>query len=178
MPIEQIIQIATVWVVVFFGFRILERLPKSGTDPSFKFECPDRSISLRVDAITEQEFEIGFVDSWDVGRAFMIGGKVLPADDPERLKNIQTVFGTRERVVVHIYPTVEWFKTSAIGHLRTYDGPAAEAYIGLPYQLAYQVLSELRRDPDQIVSFNFQREETANGKEIWRIYNLGIEKPL
>lgn len=174
MHIVELIQIITLCSVAFVGMLILGRLPRRNSGPSFRYGRPELSLSLQMDALTEQEFEIGYVDDWHVGRSFLIGGLIKESSDPKKQKTTREIFGDRERVVLEIRPQSVWFKSSVIGFLRTYSGPAAEPSINLPYQLAYQLLNELRRDQNQIVSIDFAREITRQGKEVFRVYSIRL----
>lgn len=178
MSAHELLQFATLMAAVFFGLKILKRLPKSKNDSTYKYECPDVYATLRVDAVSEGEFEISFVDRWNVGRSILVEGTLLLPDDKERLAAVQAAFGFRNRIGVRIFPVADWFQDSTFGHVRSFSAMSTEPCVGLPYQLAYQVLNELRRDPDQLISIGVKSARDKRGNQSWTICDFEMDKPL
>jgi hypothetical protein len=158
-------------IIAGFGFEILKRLPKPNDHAKFKYEEADYVVGFRVDALTETDFDISFVDGWGVGRNFMLYGQ--PASDEARHAGLN--FGTRTGV--HIHPTAEWFTSSRVGYIRVYDGGACESHVFLPYQIARHVLEEARHK-SQYVRLSFARKSSKDGRDIYPIYSFELSDPL
>jgi hypothetical protein len=178
MSAHEILQFATLMAAVFLGLKILERLPKSNNDSTYKYERPDVYATLRIDAVSEGEFEISFVDGWNVGRSILVEGTLLLPDDKERLAAVQAAFGFRNSIDVRIFPVADWFQKSTFGHVRSFSALSTEACVRLPYQLAYQVLNELRRNPDQLIGIGAKSAKDKRGNQSWTICDFQMGKPL
>lgn len=176
----NLLLIGVIVVVVWFGGKILERLPKP-SKPSKPIQkqgltmgsC-EHFVHFRIDALTENDFNISFVDEWNTGRPFMLYGplRVDEDNDDERRGGLEP----KERVGVHIYPTERWFDRSEIGYIRVYKGGGWECHISLPYQLARHVLDDVRRDRDQVVSIGFAKATGKNGKVAYPIYDFELSE--
>jgi hypothetical protein len=171
---ETILLIGLIAAIVWFGGQILDRLPKSKQHKDFAYAESDYVIGFKVDAVTEQDFEIQFVDGWGTGRRFTLYGQPALNDDVELRGGLD--FG--KRTGVHIHPTAEWFKQSRIGYLKSYDSGGCESHIYLPYQIARHVLEDVRRDLDQFVRIGFGKTTGENGKIAYPIYMFELSEPI
>jgi hypothetical protein len=158
-------------VTAWFGLKILERLPKQNNSSAFTYEGADFVVGFKVDALTETDFDISFVDGWGTGRQFMLYGP--PASDSERHGGLN--FGTRTGV--HIHPTADWFKSTRIGWIREFDSGGCESHVYLPYQIARHVLEDVRCKP-QYVRILFARKTDKDGKSTYPIYGFELSDPL
>lgn len=164
--------------VAWYGGRILKRLPKpqhhQEHHEGFTFADYEHFVHFRIDALTENDFDVSFVDDWNTGRPFMLYGplKVDEDNDDERRGGLEP----KERVGVHVHPTARWFKQSRIGYIRVYQNGGWECHISLPYQIARHVLEDVRRNPDQIVSIGFAKTCDGNGKAAYPIYSFELSE--
>jgi hypothetical protein len=166
--------IALVFILVWFGGQILDRLPKPQSHKDFTFGDCKYFVHFRIDALTELDFEVSFADGWNTGRPFMLYGPL--AGDPENRR-----FGGLEpkgRLGVHVYPTAQWFERSRIGYLRATPKGGIECRIWLPYQIAHHVLEDVRREPDQIVSIGFAKTTGKDEEPIYPIYSFQLSEPF
>ena len=149
--------------VFWFGGRILDRLPRPQNRQALTLGDREHWIHFRLDAVTEKDFEVSFVDDWNTGRPFMLYGplKVDEDNDDERRGGLEP----KDRVGVHIYPTAQWFERSQIGYIKVYENGGWECHVSLPYQIARHVLEDVRRDPEQLVQL--QREPPARAGPTW-----------
>jgi len=157
------------FLVVYFGLRILERLAQVPTNSGLSGRSPDHYLSLETDYVDEKRFSVWFVDgSWEAGRAFEMSGKIVEKPD----KPIDGLtFG--ERYTVEIYPLAGWFREARIGWVR--DGKCS---IGLPVELAAQLLAELRNEKRQSLTIGFKVDITKQGKPCFPAYLFEFERPL
>lgn len=79
-----------------------------------------------------------------------------------------------KRVEVHIHTLPGWFDEARIGYVRE----KGSCYIGLPIQLAQQVLDDLRRDSFQIATLGFKVEKAEAAKPCFPIYLFEMEQKL
>lgn len=180
--VTNLLLVGVIATLVWFGGRILEGLPKPDEhkglpkpDEHKDFEDLGRHYFalFRIDALTELSFEVSFGDGWSTGRSFMLYGP--PQEDmhevlfPAELK-------IRDRIGVHIHPTPNWFERSRIGHIRVFEGGEWECHVALPYQIARQILEDVRRDPDQIVRIGFNKTSTKDGKTTYPIFMLQLSE--
>lgn len=166
--------VALAALIAVYGGMVLDRLPKPRRHRDYTFELPDDYVTFRIETILEDEFKIAFIDDWDVGRTFALYGSVIPADDQKT--SAPPEFGKRTGVKIGAMP--EWFQSSRIGGIRTYDRGGCECFIGLPYQLARHALEEVRRDPEQLVTLGYKRVTGKDGKTAFPIYSFELTKPL
>lgn len=169
----EIVPFALVALVVYFvGQAILERLPKPKLD--FTFELPDDYVTFRIETVIEDEFKVAFIDDWEAGRDFSLYGHVINGEDDESPN--ASIFGQRTSVKIGGAP--EWFQTSRIGGIRTYERGGCECFVVLPFQIARNALEEVRRDPDQLVTLGFKRVASKEGKLSFPIYSFELSKSL
>lgn len=177
MTVTNLLLMALIISVVWFGGRILGSLPTpQNYKVPFGFTNEDYGyfIHFRIDALTEQDFEVSFADEWKTGRAFMLYGPL--AGDPENRR-----FGDLEpqgRLGVHVYPEARWFKRSRIGYLRSYPKGGIECHVWLPYQIARHALEDVRREPNQIVSIGFGKTVSKDGEPTYPIYSFELSEAL
>jgi hypothetical protein len=160
-------------LVLFYGGRILERLPKPKTHKDFTFEVLDHYVAFRVETLIEEDFDISYVDGWNVGRGIGIYGTVLERED---IGKGTLDFG--KRTGVKIGPTSDWFQRSRIGYVLVFSDGGCEMRIGLPWQIARHLLEDLRRDPDQVVRIGIKKSEGKNGKVTYGIYSFELSTPF
>lgn len=165
---------AIIVAIVLFGSMILERLPKPKRHKDFTFELPDDYVTFRIETVLEDDFKVAFIDDWDTGRGFSLYGSVIPRDDEE--SSDAPVFG--KRTGVKIGGTPDWFQSSRIGGIRTYDRGGCECFVALPFHIARDALEEVRRNPDQLVTLGFKRAVGKNGKPAFPIYSFELSEPL
>lgn len=158
-------------ITIWFALNVLERLPKPNDQTHFRYEGGDCVVGFKVDACTETDFDISFVDGWGTGRRFMLYGS--PASDEQSHGGLN--FGGRTGV--HIFPTADWFMSSRIGQIRDFDGRTCESNVYLPYQIARHVLEDVRRKP-QYVRIRFARKTGKDGETTYPIYGLELSDPL
>lgn len=163
--------VVLVIAILWFGSKILERLPKTDGPQHVRYETGEHAVGFRVDALTELDFDISYVDGWGTGRRFMLYGP--PASDAEGHGGLD--FG--KRTGVHVHPTAQWFERSRIGHIRTYESGACESHVYLPYQIARHVLEDLRRGP-QYVTVRFSKRTGKDGEITYPIYGFELSEPL
>jgi hypothetical protein len=159
--------------IVILGIVILERLPKPSRHRDFTFEAPDRQVTFRIETVLEDDFEVTFVDDWQIGRSFSLYGSVVRVDDE---KADDPPFRDRTRVKVGTTPN--WFKSSRIGGMRVYEKGGCECFVAFPFQIARNLLEEVRRDPDQLVTLRFNRVIGKDGKVTFPIYSFELSKPF
>ena len=159
--------------IVVLGIVILERLPKPSGHRDFKCEAPDRQVTFRIETVLEDDFEVTFVDDWQIDRSFSLYGSVVRVDDQ---KADDPPFRDRTGVKVGTIPN--WFKSSRIGGMRIYEKGGCECFVAFPFQIARNVLEEVRRDPDQLVTLRFNRVIAKDGKVTFPIYSFELSKPL
>lgn len=175
MSSYEILLLITLGLLAFFGFKILERLPRSNTDRAFQFMPSDCSLALKVTHFYEKKFEVSYVDGWNVGRSFALEGEILLPEDQEHLIKHQEIFGFNSKTTIYVYPTADWFSSSTFGYLRKYTALSSECYVGLPYQLANQAASDLTRNPNQIVTIGVRGETDKTGAKVWRVCAFEFE---
>lgn len=78
-----------------------------------------------------------------------------------------------ERFTVEIYPLAGWFREARIGWVR--DGTCS---IGLPVELAAQLLADLRNEKRQLLSIGFKVDTAKQGKPCFPAYLFECERPL
>src|SRR4051794_27187901 len=117
--------ILIVALVAFFGLKILERIPKPNESFTKRYEDAPYAVGFKVDALTETDFDISFVDGWGTGRQFMLYG--APASDEANHGGLN--FGKRTGVYVH--PTADWFKSSRIGGIAVFESGGCESHVYL-----------------------------------------------
>jgi hypothetical protein len=161
------------FLVVLYGSKILDRLPKPKAQKDFTFELPDQHVAFRVETLLEDDFEISFVDGWNVGRSFSIYGTVLPDDDRNAEGDLD--FGNRAGVKIGASP--DWFQRSRIGFVHLFPKGGCEMRVALPWQIARQVLEDLRRDADQVVSIGVKKDVGKDGKVTYGIYSFELGIP-
>ena len=171
---ETVLLIGLLVALIWFGGQILDRLPKPSAHKDFTFTACDYFIGFKVDALTEQDFEIQFVDGWQTGRRFMLYGPPALDDDDERRAGLD--FG--KRTGVHVYPTDHWFEKSRIGYIKSYENGGCECHVFLPYKIARHVLEDVRRDPEQFVRIGFAKTTGSNGKTEYPIYMFEMSEPF
>lgn len=135
--------VALAILIVVYGGMVLDRLPKPKRHKDYTFELPDDYVTFRVETILEDEFKVAFIDQWEVGRSFALYGAVIPSDG-EKIDSMPE-FGKRTGVKIGAMP--DWFQSSRIGGIRTYDRGGCECFVALPYQIARNALEEVRSDP-------------------------------
>ena len=155
---------------MFFGLTIsqkLGKLPKTDRDPLFVDALADAWIIIAADNIMEEDFKVEYTAGWGVGRAFSVYGQPRLSDSwPEELE-------PSGRVGATIHPSADWFASSRLGYLRTYDGGGVSLHLTIPYQLARHALEDLRRAPGSRVSFGIKRE-VGNAGTKWGVYSFEI----
>ena len=151
--------------VLYFGFAVLGRLPKQSTHSDFTFELPDERVTFRAEVVIEDDFKIGFVDGWEVGRSFSVYGPTIDTGH----ESGELDFGDRSGVRVGL--TREWFKSSFFGTIR-----GRESWISLPVELGNRMLDELRRDPNQLVTI-WAKKAQDKEKTIYRIFSIELSAP-
>lgn len=171
MTAAYLLAIATFLAVVFYGAKVLERMPKNVNAPDkYDFRSVDAYISISIDSVTEQDFQIQYVSGWTVGRNFYIGGKPRYGDDwPEKLKKKEG------RIAAEVHAISEWYETARIGWVNVSADGSFGLHLWLPPQLAVQVLDELRRDPKQVASFGITLEATDKGDR-YAIYSFSLSE--
>jgi hypothetical protein len=172
MTVTSLLLIGLIVSVIWFSGQILDRLPKPQKHKDFTFEHYEYFVHFRIDALTEQDFEVSFVDDWNTGRPFMLYGPL--AGDPENRR-----FGGLEpkgRLGVHVHPTARWFERSRIGYLMAYPKGGIECHVWLPYQIARHVLEDVRRELDQIVSIGFAKTTGKDGETTYPIYSFELSE--
>jgi len=170
----NILLIALAGMVFVFGKTILDSLPKPTNHRGFECEIPDDYVMFRIDTILEDEFKVTFIDDWETGRAFSLYGSVIPSDGQESADAPK--FG--KRTGVKIGGTSDWFQTSRIGSIRTFEREGCSCYVALPYQIARDALDEVRRDPNQLVTLGYKRVTNKKGKLTFPIFSFELTKPL
>jgi hypothetical protein len=160
--------------ILIFGSLILDRLPKPKKQNHFNFEICDEHVYFRVDTVLEDDFKIGFVNEWDVGRSFELYGSVLPIEGKDKANALP--FG--DRTGVKIGPVSDWFESSRLGQIKVYERGGCQSFVALPYQIARHVLDDVRRNPDHVVTLGFKRETDKNGKSAFPIFSFELSKPL
>lgn len=164
-------------LVSIYGGMILDRLPKPKRHKDFQFELGDIGVTFRADTLIEHDLEVAYVDDWLVGRSFSIYGPVVRDSEEEKEKIVPDLnFG--KRTGVRVTPTADWFQSSRIGYLRSYEKGGCETFIALPHQIANRVLDELRRCPDQFVSLRVKRSITKGGKPVFGVYSFELSTPF
>jgi hypothetical protein len=166
--------VAIAVLIAIYGGMILDRLPKPRRLKDFTFELPDDYVTFRIETILEDEFKVAFIDDWETGRGFAIYGSVIPKDGREASDT--PAFGNRTGV--KIGGTSDWFQTSRIGGIHTYERGGCECFVALPFQIARHALEEVRRDPDQLVTLGFKRVTNKDGKLVFPIFSFELTKPL
>ena len=159
--------------IAILGIIILERLPKPGSHRDFTCEAPDRQVTFRIETVLEDDFEVTFVDDWQIDRSFSCYGSVIGVDDE---KADDPPFGSRTGVRVGTIP--HWFKSSRIGGMRVYEKGGCECFVAFPFQIARNLLEEVRRDRDQLVTLRFTRLVGKDGKVTFPVYSFELSKPL
>lgn len=158
-------------VVVVVGRMILDRLPKRTDD--FTFEDCDYHLAFRVETVIEEEFQVAYIDRWEAGRTFSLHGPTVSYEYDEG-SNAPKIEG---RAGVKISSCASWFESSRIGSVKIYESGAAESFVCLPYQIAQQLLEEVRRDPDQVVVLGFKKSDSGV-KPLFPIYSFELQKPF
>ena len=130
-------------------------------------------VLIRIDNVMEQDFNIEFVNGWAVGRSFSIWGKVLPLDDV-----VDGAPDFRERTGINIHPSPDWFQQSQIGYVRSFESGGCESHIVLPYQIAHQLLDDIRRNPKQLAAVGFKKVVTDDGKVDYQIFSFELSEDL
>jgi hypothetical protein len=157
------------FLVVYFGLRILERLTHVPTNAGLSGQSPDHYLCLETDYVYEKRFSVWFVDGkWEAGRAFEMSGKIVTKPDSQ-IDGL--TFG--QRFTVEIYPLAVWFPEARIGWVR--DGKCS---IGLPIELADQLLADIRNEKRQLLSIGFKVDTNKEGKPCFPAYLFEFERPL
>lgn len=170
----ELVPFALVAIVVYVvGQTILERLPNKPRQ-HFTFELPDDYVTFRIETILEDEFKVTFIDDWETGRAFSLYGSVIPGEGEP--SSDAPAFGKRTGVKIGGMP--DWFQTSRIGGIRTFERGGCECFVALPYQIARDALNEVRRDPNQLVTLGYKRMTHKDGKVTFPIFSFELTKPL
>jgi hypothetical protein len=164
---------AIILAIVVFGTLILDRLPKPSRHRDFTFEAPDRQVTFKIETVIEDDFEVTFVDDWQIDRCFSVYGGVVRVDDE---KADDPPFGSRTGVKVGTLPN--WFRSSRIGGMRVYEKGGCEPFVAFPFQIARNILEEVRRDPNQLVTLRFNRVVGKDGKVAFPIYSFELSKPF
>lgn len=180
MTATNVLLIGLIISVFWFGGKILHRLPKMSDHLPWRTEQDELAGEIcdyfalfRIDALTELNFEVSFADEWSTGRPFMLYG-------PERMdeRELPAEMKREGRFGVHIHPTAHWFKRSRIGYVRVYEGGSWEVHIGLPYQIARQILDDVRRDPNQLVMIGFSKVTDKDGTISYPVYSIELSEPF
>lgn len=166
--------VALAILVAAFGGMILDRLPKPKRHKDFSFELPDSYVTFQIKTIIEDDFKVTWIDGWETGRSFSLYGTVIPRD--EDAGPDAPAFG--QRTGLKIGGTSDWFQSSKIGAVRTFEKGGCECFITLPFQIARNALEDVRRDPDQLVTLGYKRIAHKDGKMTFPIYSFELSKPL
>ena len=158
------------YLIVFFGNRTMDRLTRVPTTSGFEHESPDEYLIIETDYVSEMAFKVWFVDGdWEAGRSFEIGGKVIRKPDTD-IEGLQIA----ERATVRIYPLSGWFERSRIGWV----GARGTCGVGLPIPLMKQLLDDVRKSKNQVISIGFKAKTNERGKPSFPIYLFEMEPPL
>ena len=158
------------YLIVYFGFRIVDRLAYFPSNSGLQGDSPEEFLTVEIDYFHENAFKVWFVDGdWEAGRSFEMSGTVLGKPETP-IDGLQIA----ERATVRIYTLSGWFDKARIGSVSV----RGNCSIGLPVQLAAQVLDDLRIDCHQVVTIGFKAVTTANGKPSFPIYLFEVERPL
>lgn len=170
-------------LILIYGGMVLDRLPKAkkhnghSSEPSHEeyiWESPDDYVTFGIETLLEDEFNVAFVDGWNVGRDFALYGAVIPRDD--LWKAPLPEFGKRTGVRISAMPA--WFQSSRIGGVETYDHGGSECFVELPYQIARHILEDIRNDPHQHVTLGFKRVTGNDGRNTYPIHSFKLTKAL
>jgi hypothetical protein len=159
--------------IAILGILILDRLPKPSSHKDFTCEAPDRQVTFKIETLIEDDFEVTFVDDWQIDRCFSLYGTVVSVDDE---KGDNPSFGGRTGVKVGTMPN--WFKSSRIGGMRLYENGGCESFVAFPFQIARNILQDVRRDPNHLVTLRFTRVVDKEGKVTFPIYAFELSKPF
>lgn len=147
-------------LIIYCTIYVIERLPKQVEPISLEYETPDEYVKFEIYLVSEEDFEVVFVDNWQCGRTFSLHGLVKSNDGPDE-KN-SSLFG--ERIHLRIGQRGDWFQTCHIGLITEHNKGQPSCYVELPYQIAHHVLEDVRRNPKQLVTLGFMREEGGPNK--------------
>ena len=173
MTYENVLLTLIFLAILFLAPEILALIRKQRPHSRFKTEFCDFAVLFRVQTVLEGEFEIGYVDDWSVGRSFSVHGAVLPISG-----NSDDMPDFGKRTGLYVYPSADWFQDSRLGTVRTFERGGCESRVVLPYQLARQLLEDLRHEPDQIVRIGFKKSVNGKGEVIYPIYSIELSEPL
>jgi hypothetical protein len=177
MTVTTVLLISILLLVTYYGGVILARLPKPkrhddfGLRSQFTFEDCNYWLAFRVETIIEDEFRVAYADDWEIGRSFSIFGPVFPLERDHGPRPPKV--GGRSGVKIGLGGS--WFESSRLGSMRFFENGGSEGFVHLPFQIARQVLDEVRRDPDQLVVLGFN-ESAADVKPKFPVYSFELMK--
>ena len=74
MAFWQLLALAA--IIIYCTINVIERLPKQVEPISLKYESPDEYVKFYIYLVSEEDFEVVFVDDWQFGRNFSLHGVV------------------------------------------------------------------------------------------------------
>lgn len=138
--------------------------PKDG----YVFELPDAYLRIQIVSFSETEFEIGFVDGWELGKACHIFGRIDPDDD----RNPWELAEFKEKIRVSFRGFSGRFSSTVLGYIDT--SHAGEARLYFPQYTVDRLIDELRRDQNQFIEIGFKRVTDKSGRLSLPIYRFSM----
>ena len=160
-------------VLVSFGGMVLNRLPQPKVEAKLWYEECEYYVAFKIETVIEEAFEVAFVDRWHIGRSFSISGPTVRYEYDEGPNPPKIT-----KVGLKILPTPNWFEETRIGGIRFYDSGGVQGSIRLPYQIAQNLLEEIRRNADQLVVLGYKETAREGGKRVDPIYSFELQEPL
>ena len=159
-----------IYLVVYCGNKILDRLARVPSNIGLHCESPDHYISIETSHVSEKAFTVWFVDGkWAAGRTFVLSGLVTASPD-EPIEGLEI----GKRTEIQIYTLPDWFREVRIGQVNA----RGKCFVGLPWQLAQQVLNEVRENVRQDVRLGFKVDKGQDGEVSFPIYLFELEAPI
>lgn len=147
-------------IIIYCTIYVVARLPKHIQPVSLRYDPPDEYVSFEIYLVSEEDFEIVFVDDWQCGRKFSLHGFVKSNDGQD--DKYDSIFG--ERIHLSIGQREDWFQSCHIGLITEHKKGQPSCYVAFPYQIARHILEDVRRSPKQLVTLGFKREAGGPNK--------------
>lgn len=161
-------------LIVYYGNNILRRLPNSTPGTNLEFVSSDFMIAFEVDTLVEDDFQIEFVDGWQIGRTFSIFGNIVRNDEDQKSEKLKTP----NRFSLKFYSIAGWFENSRIGRASLLQSGSWNANIGLPIDVCNALLAEIRNKKFQCFLVGLKRESEKSGKTFVGVYSFSMSESI
>lgn len=150
------------------GLLLVEKQRQLPPKDGYKFQLPDGYLTVKIQSFWEDDFEVQFVDGWELGRSLGIFGAVSPHDDENPWESEEF----NERFSIRVTGFSGSFTSTVIGWIDARHKGEARLY--LPQSTVDRLIDEVRRNKEQLIVMGFKRTAYKSGRPSFPIYSFSM----